>query len=225
MAERKLHLAIIPDGNRRWAKKHLLKPWQGHEQAMENARALVEWCRNDPRIAVLTLWGFSTENWNRSPEEVQKLMEIYEEYLKNERTNFVNNKTRLLHSGRTDRIPASLAKLIVEVATETADNYEFTMNFAVDYGGKDELLRAIKKLDDTKNVTEESLRTKFDQPGLSDIDLVIRTSGEQRTSGFAIWEAAYAEWIFEPKLFPDLVPDDLERALNYYEARQRRFGA
>jgi undecaprenyl diphosphate synthase len=152
-------------------------------------------------------------------------MEIYEQYLIDERTNFVNNKTRLLHSGRTDRIPASLAKLLDEVAAETAKNYEFTMNFAIDYGGKDEVLRAINKLTDVKNINEEILRTKFDQPDLSDIDLVIRTSGEQRTSGFAIWEAAYAEWIFEPKLFPDLVPDDLERALTDYEVRQRRFGA
>lgn len=219
-----LHLAIIPDGNRRWAKKRMLQPWKGHETAIENFRSITEWCRNDPRVGILTVWCFSTENWKRNPEEIDHLMKIYEDYLKKERKTFVENKTRFTHTGRLDRIPSSLATLIKEVEEETKDQTEFTLNLAVDYGGKDELLRAIKKLPDPKNVTEESLRSQLDHPEFSDIDLIIRTSGEQRTSNFFLWESAYAEWVFIEKHFPDLTTENIEKAVNDFEKRARRFG-
>lgn len=224
MSSQSLHVAIIPDGNRRWARQRSLQPWLGHEEAMRNSRALIDWCRNNPDIGTLTLWGFSTENWNRSEAEVTHLMRIYEEWLKGERDELISKRTHFVHSGRSERIPKSLADAITDLAQVTKDFDEFTLNFALDYGGRDELIRAINKIEKPSEITEENFRDYFDHPELSDIDLVIRTSGEKRSSGFFIWQAAYAEWYYEPKLFPDLTPADLEQALGEYCQRQRRFG-
>lgn len=218
-----LHLAIIPDGNRRWAKSHLMLPWQGHEKAMDNFRTLTEWCRNDGRIGTLTIWGFSTENWKRSDEEVSKLMGLFESYLTRERPEFIKHHTRFVHSGRTDRIPESLRTLFAEVAEETKDFTGFTMHLAVDYGGRDEVVRAINKMGDAE-ITEQSVRDHLDHPEIPDIDLIIRTSGEQRTSNFFLWQSSYAEWMFVQKHFPELTPEDLASALEEFSTRKRRFG-
>lgn len=220
-----LHLAIIPDGNRRWAKRHALSPWNGHEKAVENFRTLTDWCRGDPRVSVLTVWCFSTENWKRDPQEVSKLMAILEKYIREEQPNLHVKRMRLLHSGRRDRIPASLARLIEEVCEETKEYEDFTLHLAIDYGGKDEVLRGIRKLDATASLTEEQLRSTFDHPELPDIDLIIRTSGEQRTSNFFLWQSAYAEWKFIDTFFPDFTAEDLAEAVNEFSARARRFGA
>lgn len=220
-----LHIAIIPDGNRRWARKRLLQPWKGHEQAVENFRSLTEWCREDPRVGTLTVWCFSTENWKRDPEEVTKLMTMLEKYLLKERKDFLNKKTRFLHSGRRDRVPPSLAKLLEEVMDETKDQTAFTLHLAVDYGGKDELLRAMRKMTDPAAASDASVREHLDQPSLPDIDLVIRTSGEQRTSNFFLWQSTYAEWMFINKYFPDFSPDDLSAAVNDFAKRKRNFGS
>ena len=114
-----LHIAIIPDGNRRWAKAHRLDPWEGHRKAVENFRSLTEWCRLDPRISILTVWCFSTENWKRDKKEINMLMQMLEDYLQEEREGFIEKKTRFVHSGRKDRIPLSLANLIESVEEET----------------------------------------------------------------------------------------------------------
>ncbi|MFH1670883.1 MAG: polyprenyl diphosphate synthase [Patescibacteria group bacterium] len=216
-----IHLAIIPDGNRRWAKVHSLNPWKGHEQAIENFRSLTEWCRNDPRISVLTVWCFSTENWKRDPKEIEMLMTMLEDYLKKEGDEFIEKRTRFLHSGRCDRLPSSLIKVIEETEEKTSNQTSFTLNLAVDYGGKDEILRAIKK---SKDISEEEIRNNLDHPELPDIDLIVRTSGEQRTSNFALWQSTYAEWEFIEKLFPDFTSEDLSKAVDDYERRSRRYG-
>lgn len=223
MTEKKLHLAIIPDGNRRWAKARMLRPWNGHEKAIENFRTLTEWCRKNPRISVLTVWCFSTENWKREKTEVDELMRILEEYLRWERKGFLSEQTRFVHSGRKDRLPATLMQLIQDVEEETKDQTGFTLNLAVDYGGKDEILRAIQKLEHT-HVTEKDLRSALDHPEIPDMDIIIRTSGESRTSNFFLWQSAYAEWIFSPKLFPDIHTGDLEEAVREFDNRKRRFG-
>ena len=230
MTSRPLHLVIIPDGNRRWARSRGLNPWKGHEQAIEMFRTISEWCRTDPRVSILTVWCFSTENWKRNPREIAMLMRMLEEYLRKERSGFVGKDVRFLHSGRKDRIPPSLAKLLAEVEEETKRGAGFTLHLAVDYGGKDELLRATKSLCITDAstippITEETLRSHFDQPSLPDIDLVIRTSGEMRTSNFFLWQAAFAEWAFTEKLFPDFMISDMEEALAAYENRTRRLGS
>ena len=223
-----LHLAIIPDGNRRWAKARSLNPWKGHETAIENFRSITDWCRKNPRIGALTVWCFSTENWKRDPKEVRELMRFYEEYLNRERKGFLEKKTRFMHSGRLDRIPSSLAALIHDVQEETKTQKEFILNLAVDYGGKDEIIRALNKFIKANEANEanEAILARFlDHPDLPDIDLVIRTSGEMRTSNFFLWESTYAEWIFLEKYFPDLSTDDLEQALGEFDARKRRFGS
>lgn len=225
MAVKSLHVAIIPDGNRRWAKRRLLQPWKGHEQAVETCRTLIDWCHESPDVAVLTLWGFSTENWNRSAEEVSQLMRIYEEFLRKERPTFLEKQTRFVHSGRSDRIPESLVRLIREIAAETNEFTKFTLNFALDHGGRDEVVRAIQKVTEPQVVTAESFRNYLDHPELPDIDLIIRTSGEQRSSGFFIWQAAYAEWVYTQSFFPDLTPDAVAAAVAEFKQRQRRFGA
>jgi undecaprenyl diphosphate synthase len=224
-AEAALHVAIIPDGNRRWARARMFQPWKGHEHAVENFRTLTEWCRNDPRIAVMTVWCFSTENWRRDPEEIRKLMTMLEDYLKKEREGFREKRIRFCHSGRTDRIPPSLATLMQNIAEETKDIDGLTLHLALDYGGKDELLRAMKKLNDPASVTDESFRTLLDHPEIPDIDLIIRTSGESRTSNFFLWQSTYAEWFFIEKHFPDFTKEDLAAVVDKFSARGRRFGA
>ncbi|MBT4119525.1 MAG: di-trans,poly-cis-decaprenylcistransferase [Candidatus Peribacter sp.] len=221
MPDNGLHIAIIPDGNRRWAKTRTLKPWEGHKVAIENFRTLTDWCREDSRVNTLTVWCFSTENWKRDQKEIDMLMGLLEEYLEKERSTFLENKTRFVHSGRKDRIPASLSALIAEVEEETKDQTEFTLHLAIDYGGKDEIVRALGKTDDK---SEDGISAALDHPELSDIDLIIRTSGEHRTSNFFLWQAAYAEWDFIDKFFPDFSVEDLETSVTTFADRTRRFG-
>lgn len=228
--EQRLHLAIIPDGNRRWARERKLEAvWKGHEVAVQNFEKLTEWCQKSGRVFALTVWCFSTENWKRDPKEISMLMDMLEQYLKRERVSLKERQIRFLHSGRRDRIPPSLRKLIEEVEEETKNETDFTLHLAVDYGGKDEVLRATEKLmrsgDASLPVTEETLRKYFDHPTLPDIDLVLRSSGEKRTSNFFLFQTAYAEWLFLEKYFPDIGTDDIANALQEYETRKRRYGS
>lgn len=244
-----LHLAIIPDGNRRWAKeKGFMNVWKGHEVAVENFRTLTDWCRSDPRVSTLTVWCFSTENWKRSKREVTELMTMLENYLRKEAQELKEKRTRFVHSGRRDRIPLSLKKVIEDTEELTKNETGFTLHLAVDYGGKDEVMRAVEKILHTEAreraslpavsppavspaavtlpaVTEEMIRQNLDHPELQDIDVILRSSGEQRTSNFFLWQTAYAEWIFSPKYFPDIGVTDLDEALHEYERRKRRFGS
>ena len=218
-----IHLAIIPDGSRRWAKARDLPAWKGHEKAAKNFRPLAEWCRENS-VGVLTVWCFSTENWKRDTKEVSALMNILEKYLRNERDAFLKNDTRFVHSGRKDRIPRSLAAIIAETEEMTKDCKKFALHLAVDYGGRDEIIRAVRRMR-ASGATEESLRAHLDHPELPDIDLVFRTSGEMRFSNFFLWQGAYAEWVFTEKHFPDIAPEDLADCLAAYRKRQRRYGA
>ncbi len=234
MSDAPLHLAIIPDGNRRWAREHKLEAvWKGHEVAIENFRSLTDWCRKNPRMGVLTVWCFSTENWKRDPKEVLMLMTMLENFLRKEKSSLKQNNTRFVHSGRRDRIPASLKRMIEEVEEETKNETGFTLHLAVDYGGKDEVMRAIKNLQKQHpsagaagigTITEESLRKNLDHPELPDIDIILRSSGEQRTSNFFLWQSTYSEWIFSPKYFPDIGTGDLAEAIEEFDRRKRRFG-
>lgn len=218
-----MHIAIIPDGNRRWAKKRSLHPWDGHKKAIDHFRNLTEFCRKDERIDVLTVWCFSTENWKRDEKEVATLMQMLEDYLRREQEGFFEQHTRFVHTGRKDRIPSSLAALIEEVETATKDQTGFTLQLAVDYGGKNELLRAMQKMDEAPD-SEESFQEHLDHPEIPDIDLIIRTSGECRTSNFFLWQSAYAEWDFIDKFFPDFTVEDLQRSVDTFANRSRRFG-
>lgn len=222
-AER-LHLAIIPDGNRRWARSRGLLPWNGHQTAVDNFRGLADWCRESGRISVLTLWCFSTENWKRDAQEVAKLMEIFESFLVREWERWAAQGVRLAHSGRTDRIPESLRLALRQATDGTVNNTEFTLHLALDYGGRDEVTRAVRQLSAASDASEDAIRAHLDHPELPDIDLIVRTSGEQRTSNFFLWQSGYAEWMFLQKHFPQLTTGDLSEALLEFDRRQRRFG-
>ncbi len=234
-----LHIAIIPDGNRRWAKKRGMLPWKGHEKSAENFESLVEWARKNPRVSALTLWAFSTENWKRDSAEVQALMQLFSKYLTSKRASFMENGIRFTHSGRRDRLSIALRTLIEDVETQTNANTAFTLNIALDYGGRDEVVRAMQRIDGSRRfkppatnginefttaIDEASIRSHLDHPEIPDMDLIIRTSGEMRTSNFALWQSAYAEWMFVDKYFPDFGSEDLESAIEQYDGRKRRFG-
>ena len=225
MSKAPIHLAIIPDGNRRWAKERGLLPWKGHEKAVDVLKKVSEWCLEDQRIGILTMWLFSTENWKRDPQEVAKLMTMLKDFIEKERKNWHKKQIRFVHSGRTDRIPADLAALITEVEAETYEYDRFTLHMALDYGGKDEIIRSANRvIASGAELTEESLREHVDCPELPDIDLIVRTSGEHRVSNFFLWQGAYSEWMFLPKFLPDLTTADIEDALEEFNDRTRRFG-
>ena len=224
MPTNKLHLAIIPDGNRRWAKKHALNPWEGHRKATENLQEILDYSRKNPEISVLTVWGFSTENWRRDPKMIDNLMKMLEEYLLNQREYLHRYHIRVFHSGRTDHFSPSLGTLLEEIIEETKTYTDFSLNLALDYGGKDEILRAIHRMNDSSAATEESLRALLDNPELPDIDCIIRTAGEMRTSNFFLWQSTYAEWIFAKKYFPDFTVSDFKEAIEEFRKRTRRFG-
>lgn len=219
-----IHFAIIPDGNRRWAKERGLAPWKGHEKAIENFRAIAEDLRDTTKVSALTIWCFSTENWKRDKKEVDALMREFERYISGERDKLVKNDTRFVHSGRKDRIPATLRTLIEETEEATKNGKKFILHCALDYGGRDEIVRAAQKAGGG-SVSEEALRAHLDHPELPDIDLIYRTSGEMRSSNFFLWQAAYAEWVYTDKYFPDITSADIEACLNEYESRKRRYGA
>lgn len=226
------HLAIIPDGNRRWAKEHNLPTLQGHLKGfsalLEIARASRQW-----GIHTVTIWIFSTENWKRDKAEVEYLMKIEEEMLRKYLPELMKDKVRVIHLGRKDRIPKSFAQTLTNIETKTRKNTKHVLNVAVDYGGRDEILRAmarfpgLKALNPGNRTWKEEDFAKFldtgDQP-YPNPDLLIRTSGEMRTSGLLPWQTVYTEFVFLKKHLPDCTTEDLKEAILEYSKRKRRFG-
>ena len=223
------HLAIIPDGNRRWAKLHGLPTIAGHQKGF---KALLEFTRaaRNWGVHTVTIWGFSTENWQRSKNEVNYLMKIEEEMLKKYLLQARKEGIRIVHLGRKDRIPKSLAKALAYAEKETKNNKKYVLNIALDYGGRDEIVRAIKKcqvLSRKYKVLTEEIFAKFLDTGEQPYpypDLLIRPSGEMRTSGLLLWQMAYTEFVFLKKHLPDCTIDDLKKAILEYSQRQRRLG-
>ncbi|MBP6098874.1 MAG: di-trans,poly-cis-decaprenylcistransferase [Candidatus Levybacteria bacterium] len=223
------HIAIIPDGNRRWAKEHSLPSLQGHRKGFQVAQVLARKIRASG-VPTLTFWAFSTENWKRDGKEVGYLMQFYSKFLEKNLLSMDDEKVRYIHLGRKDRIPEKLLAKIENIEEKTKKFKKYYLNFALDYGGHDEIVRAVKKIvgkgvksdDITESLIEANLDTA--QEPYPNPDLVIRTSGENRTSGFMPWQAAYAEYIFIDKYFPDLTEGDIDWALAEYSRRQRRFG-
>ena len=223
------HIAIIPDGNRRWARKHKLPTFEGHRRGFDVGIKIGRKIRS-LGVNTTTFWAFSTENWNRTPEEINYLMKLYEAFVEKNLKEALKEKIRIIHLGRKDRIPKSLLKKITYSEEKTKSFTKYFLNVALDYGGRDEIIRAVKKISNDKflisNLSEESFNQFLDtakQPHPNP-DLIIRTSGEQRTSGLMIWQAAYAEYVFLNKHFPDLKDEDIDYAVQEYSRRQRRFG-
>lgn len=223
------HVAIVPDGNRRWARARDLHTFEGHKKGFDNAvrlaRAAREW-----GIHTVTLWGFSTENWDRDEREVSYLMKLYEKLVDDYLKEAKRDNVKIVHLGRKDRIPRSLLKKIQYAEDQTSKNTKYIMNIAIDYGGHDEIMRAIRAIVkdgiDASKVDKKMVEKYLDTHGqpYPYVDLFIRTSAEQRTSGLLPWQAEYAEIYWSEDHFPDFGPEKLAEAVSEYSRRRRRFG-
>lgn len=218
------HIAIIPDGNRRWAKENVLPSFLGHREGYKRVEELVQEAK-DLGVSFVTLWAFSTENWKRDDKEKQELFSLIKEGLESLHTNVLKKQSRFVHLGRKDRLGTDLLQLITTLELETEVYTSFTLCVAIDYGGEDELIRAGEALlqsgDTTKTLADFLDTKRYDVPPP---DLVIRTSGEQRTSGFMPLQSAYAEWYFSPLHFPQFAVEELHKALADFAQRERRIG-
>lgn len=218
------HVVIIPDGNRRWAKKQGLEVWKGHEKGRKNAEDLLSHIK-ESGVKFLTMWGFSTENWKRSEIEVKQLMKIFEKMIDDLKDRVNEEKIRFYHFGRKDRLPKKLLQKIEDLEEKTKNYTDFSFGLALDYGGRDELIRAFEKIQDYDGqIDEEVINNVVDSSDFPDPDLIIRTGGEQRLSGMMPWQSIYAEILFSSKLFPQFSKEDFTLALQTFANRKRRFG-
>ena len=222
------HLGIIMDGNGRWAKARHLPRLAGHRAGVENVRPVLEGCV-EFGVPMLTIWAFSTENWRRPQAEVQGLIRLLGETIDRQLKELHQEGVRLNHIGRLDRLPQRLQKRVHEAIELTKNNTRIALNVAFDYGGRDEIARAVRRIIQDKvpaeDVTEDLISHYLYTAGLPDPDLIIRTSGEFRTSNFMLWQGAYAEYHVTPTYWPDFGKDELYEALQSYAMRERRFGA
>lgn len=221
------HVAIIMDGNGRWAKARGLPRLAGHKAGTENLRRVIR-AAVDLGITVLTVYAFSTENWGRPKDEVSGLMQLLEDVVENELAELHAEGVQIRHIGRLADLPPGLSKKITNAIEITKNNQRIILCIAWNYGGRDEIVSAIQKILRQKvkpeNVNEEVVSKNLYTAGLPEPDLVIRTSGEMRISNFLIWQAAYAEWYFTPVLWPDFDRNELIKAIEVYNQRERRFG-
>ena len=215
-----LHVAIIMDGNGRWAVERGLPRFAGHRAGAETVRRVTE-AAPDFGISVLTLYAFSEDNWSRPPREVSALMRILSRYLISEADRCVKNGIRLEAIGRRDRLPQTVVTLLEECERKTKEGKRLHLRLALDYSARTALLNAASLAAQNGEITEDSLSSALGP----DVDLLIRTSGEQRLSDFLLWECAYAELLFTPRKWPDFNRDDLAQAVAEYHGRERRFGA
>ena len=224
------HVAIILDGNGRWAKKRGLPRNLGHAQGFATVEKTV-FHAADLGIKYLTVYGFSTENWKRPEEEVTGLMNLFRKYMKRLLKTSLENNARVLMIGERSRFPQDIIDGINELEEKTKQNSKITFTIAINYGGRDEITRAVNKIVQeakdgslTEPVTEQMISEHLDTKLIPDPDLLIRTSGEQRLSNYLIWQSAYAELYFTDVLWPDFSKEDLIEAVRYYNTRDRRFG-
>jgi undecaprenyl diphosphate synthase len=220
----KLHVAIIMDGNGRWATRRGLSRVRGHEAGVQAIRRIVE-AAPTQGIGTLTLYAFSTDNWRRPQAEVTALMTLLRFYLGNEVAELVRNGVRLTVIGRRDRLPEGIAAAIARAEDATSGGDVLHVRIAIDYSARDAILNAAARLAGHKNPSRELFSTLLTgQAGLRDVDLVIRTSGEKRLSDFLLWESAYAELHFTERMWPEFDAGDLAEALACFHSRERRFG-
>ncbi|MDN5569575.1 MAG: polyprenyl diphosphate synthase, partial [Paracoccus sp. (in: a-proteobacteria)] len=223
------HVAIIMDGNGRWATERGWPRLVGHRRGAERVKQIVRACP-DMGVDWLTIYAFSTENWKRSTEEVLGLMKIFRRYIEREAAGMSAEGVRMRFIGGRDRLDPKLQDLMAAIEARTAGNTRLNLTVAINYGGRDEILRASTRLaqkiaqGEVASPTEADLSDCMDTADQPDPDLVIRTSGETRTSNFLPWQAAYAEYEFTPTLWPDFTPDHLASILDRFGMRDRRFG-
>ena len=219
------HIAMIMDGNGRWAKERNLKRTAGHSAGAEVVRNITAHCGNIG-VKYLTLYAFSTENWQRPKLEVEFLMKLLEKYLKKEVNVYLENGIRLKAIGDISKFSKSLQKTIKQTEEKTANGKKLTQILALNYGSKDEIVRAVKKLNEKNlEVTEENIEANLDTAGMPNVDILIRTSGEVRLSNYLLWQNAYAEMFFTPTYWPDFNEAELDDIISDFYRRDRRFGA
>ena len=225
------HVAIIMDGNGRWATNRGWPRLVGHRKGAERVKEIVR-CAPDIGIRWLTLYAFSTENWKRSTEEVIGLMSIFARYIEREADRLAAESVRMRFIGDRSRLDPKLQRLMAGIEARTAPYSRLNLTVAINYGGRDEILRAVRRAAaeaaagrlDPATLSDQTFSGSLDTAALPDPDLVIRTSGETRTSNFLPWQAAYAEYEFTPTLWPDFTPDELARIVARFGNRERRFG-
>ncbi|MBI2464570.1 di-trans,poly-cis-decaprenylcistransferase [Candidatus Shapirobacteria bacterium] len=222
------HVAVIMDGNRRWAKSRGMGSTEGHRQAALNTiEPIIERC-GELGIKYVTFWAFSTENWKRDEEELKGLFDVFRLGLASLAARFIQKGANLRILGDINRFPADIAKKTLEMMSQSKKNDKIFVTFALNYGGRDEILRAVKKIVNEKllsdSITDEVFSLHLDTAGIPDPDLIIRTGGEQRLSGYLPWQSVYAELYFVSTLFPDFSPVEFEKALFWYQQRDRRLG-
>ena len=218
-----MHLAIIMDGNGRWAKKRGLKRVEGHKRGAEVVKEITTYCANNPKINVLTLYAFSTENWKRPKMEVDFLMKLLDNWLKKELDTYIKNEVKFEVIGDISKFSPKLQKRIEYTKEATKDFNKLTQVLALNYGSRDEITRAVKKLvNSNEEITPENIQKNLDIS--RDVDLLIRTSGEIRISNFLLWQIAYAEMFFTETFWPDFTAEELEKIINQFKKRERRFG-
>jgi undecaprenyl diphosphate synthase len=226
------HVAIIMDGNGRWAEQRGMPRWKGHEMGVHSVRRVTEAaCRRE--IPILTLFAFSSENWKRPAVEVRVLFTLFRRYLAAERQSLVNNGIRMSAFGRRDRLPLPVQEALLETENATRDGRRLHLRIALDYGGRYEIAETARSLASDfgqqkiklEDITEDYFARKLSSEIFPDPDLVIRTAGEQRISNFLLWQAAYSELYFCRKLWPDFNEEDMDEALADFGLRTRKFGA
>ncbi|MRR31635.1 isoprenyl transferase, partial [bacterium] len=221
------HVAIIMDGNGRWAEARGLSRLEGHRAGTENLRRVIRDCVSFG-IQYLTIYAFSTENWGRPKEEVEGLMTLLESVIDNELEELSAEGVQIRHIGRLEALPLVLQRKVEQSIETTHENQRLVLNIAWNYGGRDEIVHAIRKMITDKvqpeDVTEELVSSYLYTHGTPDPDLIIRTSGELRISNFLIWQSAYSEWYITPTLWPDFDRNELEKAIVSFSKRERRFG-
>lgn len=226
-AEIPAHVAIIMDGNGRWARKRGLPRLAGHRAGVENLRQILE-ASVEYGIQFLTIYAFSTENWDRPPAEVRGLINILEEVIDRELAAMHENGVQLRHLGRLERLSPELQAKVQHAIKLTSNNQQLILNVAWNYGGRAEIVSAIQKMVEDGlapgEITEQRVSEYLYTSDCPDPDLIIRTSGEMRVSNFLIWQGAYSEWYVTPTFWPEFGPDELLKALHEFARRERRYG-
>jgi len=221
------HVAIIMDGNGRWAKQRHLPRLAGHRAGMENMRSVIDYF-NQLKVKYLTLYGFSTENWNRPKDEIDGLLGLLQESIDEEALRLHRQGIRIRHLGQLERLPQKLQAAIKKAVDLTRNNTSLNFNFAFNYGGRTEIVDAVRRIINegvpAQKIDEKMFSGYLYTADMPEVDLVIRTGGELRISNFLIWQAAYSEYYFTDVLWPDFNEKEVDKALLAYSQRQRRFG-
>ena len=217
------HLGVIADGNRRWAKAQGLPSIEGHKKGLDVIKTLVESAAK-AGIEYITFYVFSTENWGRSEKEVSYIMKLAETRIVKYAEKLKSNNAKLAILGSKKKVSPKLASLMKKAEEITADSTGITVGFCFNYGGEVEIADAATIAASEGEITPETIRKHLYHPGIPDVDMVVRTSGEERISGFMLWRASYAECMFREKYFPEMGAEDIDDIIKEYESRSRRFG-